>query len=489
MSSTCKSCVSTPAGFSRASRSGAVAASGGAACKAPSCAGMLLPLAYAPTAASLSAPIVDGLLLDCLVTALVYAGTVVNCRLYPQSEGYSSTSAVMISFISTACMWPGDLLRVAVVAVDGGAAGLFELQHRQRNSEWVRIADAVPIRIGFSDTCTCYVFFTTNASGACEPVAPVCAIGLRTRVGEGEPIEPILPPPCVLPCTATVVADVAPGDTGVWFTAHIGDALLQNTSVPADWRNAWTLVKWSAAWASTADLAALTSAVEVVEDALAIRLVPGQLMPVAFRAYELVLAPTNPGEAAFVVTRRVPPTTTVYIWANAWADIDVNSVLSPPWWWSWTSPPTCLEPGTVVTLSGLGAPFTPRASTGTLIASTSVPLVSITALTLFSLDLRPKAWPITGIYTCAYESSLPDEFVLGESIRAVPWPIAPSIIQPSPCTRIDDWACERFAIAHAPVQRWTCQAPPLFAANAKRDCFSCSCCKPADASAYRLRGV
>ena len=450
---------------------------------------MLLPLAYAPTAASLAAPIVDGLMLDCLVTALVYAGTVVNIRLYPQTEGYASVSAVMVSFITTSSMWPGDLMRLAVVALDEGAAGLFELQHRPRDGVWARIADTVPIRIGFSDTCTCYVFFTTNSGGACVPVSPVCAIGLRTFTGVGSPVDPILPPPCLLPCTATLVADLAPGSTGVWFTGHVGDALLQNCSVPAAWADAWTLVKWSAAWSSSADLAALAAAIGVVEDALMIRLVPGQLMPVAFRAYEYELAPTNPGEASFVVTRRIPPMTIVYIWANAWADMHVDSVLTPPWWWVWTSPAACLEPGTVVTLSGLGAAFTPCASTGTLAASENVALVSITALTLFSLDLRPKAWPITGIYTCFYESSLPDELVLGESIRAVPWPNTPAIIQPPPCTRIDNWTCERLTLARAPVQRWTCQAPPLFAASAKRDCFSCNCCKPADASAYRMRGV
>jgi hypothetical protein len=390
----------------------------------------------------------------------------------------------MIAFIMTAPMWAGDLMRVAVVAADGGT---FELQRRPRGGTWARIADAVPIRIGYSDTCTCYVFFTTNANGSCEPVAPVCAIGLRTQ--PGEVIEnPILPPPCVLPCTATFVADLSPFHKAVYFTGNIGDPALSNCSVPAAWPDAWTLLKWSAGWASTAALASLPSAVEAVEDALTIRLTPGQLMPVAFRAYDRITAPASPGEAAFVVTRRIPPATTVYIWANAWADIDVDS-LTPPWWWAWTSPAGCLEAGTVVTLSGLGAPFTPRASTGTIVPSETVAFVSISALTLFSLDLRPKAWPITGIYTCAYESTLPEELVLGDSIRGVPWPLTPSIIQAPACTRIDNWTCERFAIACAPLQRWTCKSPPVFAASARRDCVSCSCCAPTGTAVHRLRGI
>jgi hypothetical protein len=406
--------------------------------------GSLLPLAFAPMSES-------GPVMDLLVTKTQGMNVQIVFRFYPQTEGYNTGSSTSVAFYLNDAIYPGQLVRLSI---EQGDDLLYYMHLTSRNigdATWVTIAAPAP-KIAFSPTSSCYVFFAT-----CKVIESVCAIGLIID-SEGSPLSyPILPCEEVLPCQYSILA-MTNGINAVYYNG--------NKSIPGDWPNAWQTVRWGGGAWSTVSVSTFPAVAQAAEDELFIRLLPGQLTPIAFRPYH-VDEGTFPGEWAVVVTATIPPGTVVSLWCNNWS----TAVLLTPWY-KWTVSKE-LSPGDVVKFGNLGGTFVPWATHGILTVNSGYQSTKdITAITAYCGE-----YPVTGTYTCDYRDVIPTEFIPGVSIQLKPWPVTPSIICTDTCKRICDWSVEQLYINRGDILRWIYQTLPSYikTCNVGSPC----CCRPA----------
>jgi len=375
--------------------------------------------------------------MDLLVSRCVGCGTQVAFRFYPHSEPYQSPLSTTVSFNLRMPLPAGSFLRLAE-NVD--VAQMVLLWRQQWEASWTAAADAPSAWVPRPASPSVFVSFCTPAT-SCKPVtvSAVCALGIALPAS-----PPTFPPECVLACRYSITA--ASAEPTPAFVYSPGQR------VPGHWDAAWQTLRWAGGWAT--GVANYAATVELAENNLGIQVLPGQMVPVAFRPYDVVLNPQFPAAAGFVVTSCIPAHTVVQVWCNAW---DAGNAASTAWL-TWTAGNQDVPPGRVVAFYRFGGDRAPLATCGTLTnGATFLPLSSIHSLTLFARTASGTVLPCTGIYTCAYTGVVPVPLQTGQSIREAPWPNTASIACVDVCARTPDWPGK---LNRVPLARWVDQPMP-----------------------------
>lgn len=446
--------------------------------------GAIMPVAYAPNNRDASDP---APILDALITQEFGPGTVINFRLYPHSENYQSTLAANIAFVLNVHLYAGYFIRVSVD--EANAQTILEYRP-QGGLAWISAAGPT-YQVAIPTDATCYITVVQNAGGCGRgEVYPVSAIGFKIADGTSY-IEPLFPSSCILECEYALVAIISARERWVYYSGNTS----ANFSIPGNWAEAWQilrqcLVDW---WTQDTYPAVYNSAVNAAEDKFFIRLLPGQIMPIALRSP----VPASFGEGyycgqwAVVVTTKIPCSTIVYFRCNGWDEDSTDADA----WLEWTTPTDQdLCPGTVVSFTNLGS-TTPRASKGTLVNGPAItlsdPFQDIVAITAYSSKtigiFNTRTYPITGTYTCAYYGPLPYQLVPGVTIPSRLWPACPSIVSMAHCKRVCDWLQQQAIIANAYPVRWITQPLPSYILTCSKGCATgcAACCTPAIQSVKR----
>jgi len=395
-------------------------------------------MAYAPA-------VIDGSVFDALVTSCIAAGTELSFRFYPQTDTNLSQSGTTVSFLLAVNIQAGTLLRL----VESATMSSMTLAGREQGAPSWNAVSASSVSVTHAAFSTLYI----TAQGS----LPVTAIGLVN--GGNEPIFP-----ACLPSQYSVRAVSTNLSTNfVYFRPD------QAAPIPKNWEQAWQSMRAEIAWDEAA-LASYDATVNAAEDLLAVRPLPGQLVPFAFRPYV-----PNSGVWSLLVTSAVPARTAMNIWANDW------SARGAAPWWSWNAGAYDVPAGAVLTLTGLGGGNTPGATVGTLTKELGYDAAApIYALTAYYDD----GLAITGTYTAVYYDVIPEDLVPGVSIRDGLWPACASIIVSVPTCSRTPVRCQFTTLAMwtnaTPLVRWLSQPLPTSFPVLKPACPYTStptCCK------------
>ena len=367
---------------------------------------------------------------DGLVTRCIRAGTELSFRFYPQSDTYLSQLATTVSFIVVVDLAAGSLVRLVAAAT---TLSSMTLAGRARGAPSWNAISATSLAVTAASNSSLYVFMNGKL--------PITAIGL---VLDGAPLFPATLPPQYT-VRAAVVASAN-------YTYYAGD-----TPIPENWEGAWRTMRSETDWAEA--LAPYGATVDAAEDALRIRIIPCQVVPIAFRPYL-----PDSGVWSLLVTSTIPAGTGMSIWANAWSD-HLADPTDPCWTWNASSGDVAA--GTVVTFTNLGYGNTPRASTGSIATGLGLIAGAIYALTAYFEDT-----PITATYTTAYYDIIPQGLTLGVSIRANLWPACASILVATACPQKRECNPTILAIQTnaIPLVRWLVQPIPSSYPICKTDC-------------------
>lgn len=392
-------------------------------------------MAYAPA-------VTDGPVFDALVTRCIAVGTELTFRFYPQTDTNLSQSGTTVSFLLAVSLQAGTLLRLVI----NDALSTMTLAGREQGAPSWNAVSASSVSITYATFSTLYI--TMQGS------LPVTAIGLVN--GGNEPIFP-----ACLPSQYSVRAVSSDLNTNfVYFDTEIA------APIPKNWEQAWQSMRAEIAWAQNA-LANYDTLVTPAEDLLAVRLLPGQLVPFAFRPYV-----PNSGVWALLVTSAVPARTSMNIWANDWSARGANP------WYTWNAGAYDIPAGAVLTFTGLGGGNTPGVSVGTVTKELGyddeVPIYALTAY-------YGNGLAITGTYTAVYYDIIPPDLVLGVSIRDGLWPACASIIVAVPsCSRVparSEFLTLAMWTNATPLIRWLSQPLPTSFPVSKSPCpYTEPCC-------------
>ena len=377
--------------------------------------GVLQPVAYSPGTT-------DGPVFDALITRCIAAGTELSFRFYPQTDTYLSQAATTVSFVLVVDVAAGSLLRLVA------AVGSMTLAGRAQGAPSWNAISATSLNVTASASSSLYVFMNSRL--------PITAMGLV--YGGFEPIFP-----AAVPAQYTVAAvTTSPLTDYVYYANAV-------TPIPENWGQAWRSMRAQTYWAQ-AGPAPYGSVVDAAEDALRVRIIPCQLVPIAFRPYL-----PNSGVWSLLVTSTIPARAALSIWANNWSDL----VAAGPWW-TWSAGVYDIPTGTVLTFTGLGGGNVPCASTGTI--ATGASYDSSAALYALTAYAETEDAPITGTYTTAYYDIIPVGLEVGVAIRECLWPMCASIIvATAACSRRE---CNPTILAiqanAIPLVRWMVQPIP-----------------------------
>jgi hypothetical protein len=395
--------------------------------------GALQPTAYAP--GTVEGPVFDG-----LVTRCIRAGTQLSFRFYPQGETYLSQTATTVSFILVVDLAAGSLVRL--IAASTSLSSMTLAGRARGASSWNAIS-ATSLAVTVAGNSSLYVFMNGSL--------PITAIGLVISS-----VPPLFP--AVLPPQYTVRAALANLDH---YTYYIGE-----TPIPENWSGAWRTMRSETDWVD-GGAAPYGAAVDAAEDTLRIRIVPCQVVPIAFRPYL-----PDTGVWSLLVTSTIPAGTSFSIWANGWSEFLSAPSQAPCW--SWNASSGDVAAGTVLTFTNLGLGNTPRASTGSIATDTGLIAGAVYALTAYF-----EATPITATYTTAYYDIIPAELTLGVSIRADLWPACASILVATACPQKRECNPTILSIQTnaIPLVRWLVQPIPSSYPICRTDCpYTARCC-------------
>ena len=412
-------------------------------CEVSSVQGALMAVAYSPNqvpADSSGVPVID-----LIVTQTIGAGTYINFRFYPLNDGYLSINAVTASFYTTENMNEDTFVRIYKYA------DKTTFTHRLRgSSEWKPIAASTrPIAI--PNWATCFIYFCAKSS-ACKvtSVVPVSAVGTIVNPAFGTVILPTFPPCQVLDCKYALLAKIPSVDYGGYVYYDGGDY-----SVAGNWSNTWETLRIRGTWNRSEDYVAYEGIVMSAEDAFFIRLLPGQIVPIAFSKYNQ--SATVGAQWAIVVTNLLPRYTVVNIHFNDWSVgiLDLGNM-------QWSSPHFDLPPGTVVLFSCIGLPSSVlTVSHGSVTYGTGyTPGNAVYAITAYAASVASGPFPVTGTYTCTYTGSIPTELVPGINIHKNLWPDVPTMLALYGCRFIQSWCAEAILINKSCFRLWVCQQLP-----------------------------
>jgi hypothetical protein len=424
--------------------------------------GFLQPVAYAPQTSGIA----NGPVADFLVTDCIRAGTLVSFRFYPQAADYLSFMSSTVSFVLAVHLTPGMFVRLT----NNTADSTMTLTYRAAPTPTVptstfNLASSVSNAIVFSPTSTCYVFLQNDC--------PVCAIGI-----ESGGYTPIFPP--VLPAQYTVTAIVDTPSADNWYV-YFEPSETVSYYIPENWRNAWQTVRPKFAWAQVYNPdapASYDSDVRAAEDALRIRLTPGQLTAIAFKPYAVGGAA---GVWSVLITSAIPANTQVQFSPTNWSDVLAAVAVDDPIpdLYTWSSGEQPLPAGTVVTFQNLGGLYSVCVSVGTVTVAngTSVAIVALTAFTVQEGGLCPL-YPCAATYTADYDDEIPAELLPGVYIRKNLWPSGASILSSAPayCSKECNPTILSMTANATCLSKWITQpTPSSYPTCIKRPCGGPTC--------------
>lgn len=407
-----------------------------------SSAGYIMPVAYYPHKYDETAELA---IADFVVTYDLCARTVLAFRFYPQGDGYQTTSASTATFTTRLTVLEGTFLRLSYSTT----GGMVLSNRKQHAGSWTEVG-TVDVAAYICANATCFVY---TMAGSCLLKA-ICCFQYDTA--------PCFPDD-VLPCKYVVVQP-KPKEPQASYVYAKGVV-----AIKTDWRQgAWQALKWGPTWTITATAdASYSSTVDAFENDMQVVLTPGQLLPVAYKAYYATASPSFPGEVACVVTSRIPPRTNVSLYCYAWKRSGDNTPT-----YTWRSPDTFgIDAGTVIVFGGLGT--YPRVTYGSLVTASTPPL--LVDMTAFTLADSSGAYAITAVYACSYTGGVPPCLQPGVSMLARPWPDCPAILCVSSCKPICDWLVEMIVLNASCPTRWLCQPLPAFRCCERACGCSCSC--------------
>ena len=416
-------------------------------CKgATAAAGYVMPIAYYPHVAGLGETTTA--VMDLLVTHDLAAKTPLAFRFYPHDDGYASTLASTATFTTTGTLYEGTFLRI----VHDGITGMLLLSRRRYEATW-RTVSRVAVSPYICADASCFIFTQRTACA----LQGLCAIGFVV-----DDVPPVCIPETILPCKYAIVQDAPAGHADFIYAQYA-------VGMPTDWlQGAWQVLKWGRPW-TWATYSSYDTVVTALEDSMAVLVTPAQLVAIAYKPYYADTSPTFPGEVVCVVTERVPPSTTVYLYCFGWEE-DVPSIDQAPTY-VWLTPDTFgIDAGTVVAFGGLGT--TPNATYGRL--DTVTPPNAGHPMTAFTFTDAAYT-PIAAVYSCTYRGEKPRNLQPGVSMLSRPWPTCPAILALPSCKPICLWRQDAVSLNNLCPIRWLCQPLPAFRCCSDRRGCSCSC--------------
>lgn len=387
-------------------------------------------------------------IMDVLVTSYIKKGVVIGFRFFPQADGYASQFSSNVTFCLNYAVYPGMYLRLT----DNGAT-LVALQTDGTPPIVYGAATTAPF---VRDYASCLIFWTP----CLNQVEGISFIGFRTPTS-----DPIPPPTCILACQFSAIVTLSKDDVDgtLRLVAYQG----ARRGIPAQWVNAWQLLKYGGSnqWLAIAD-AAYSNVTENLRDTIFVALSPGQLFPIAYRPYNTINY-AFAGQLALVVTERIPPGAYVWIVPNCAEESTARSGPS----WKWTAPCDCpIRAGMVLDLTGLSMNAIPKANIGTLEAQGSWPTTDfdIYSFTVYAYSVNASTddiiYPVTGVYSCDHDCQLPLGLTPGQNTPLLPWPSCASILPVDKCSirPVRSWGAQRELLASLYPIRWLCQPLPSF---------------------------
>lgn len=445
--------------------------------------------------------------MDLLVTTDIAARVTLGFRWYAHTDVYTSPRASSVYFVTNRALAQGAFLRLVYNTTTGiGMKLLYRPPYSGPDPAWSEVAYSTS-SIGLLNfyAASCLVFFAPSF----QAMVGICAITFTVRTELLPATDPPTyldvygtpPPQCVVPCQFTFAPYVANPD--VLKFVHVEDI------APAGaWINLWQTLKWGpdTTWRVASDTVDYPETVDEAETRAYLVLLPGQLVPVAYRPYAVENGAFG-GQWVLVVTKPIPPQTRVAIAVNDWQeghceDPGVVQTLA----YLWTSPVcSTLPAGAVVDFTGLGTSCV-RVSVGTIAtnpvwrdyrAPITLP-IDLYAYTAFSTRIQVleedgefvtqgDAHPITATYPCSYTGTVPQCLVLGRDLLATPWPDCPSILPINPARVVPSWPCEQLVLNNLCPVRWLCQPVPAFGFP-RPDNAACCCTTPLPACAGTVFG-